>query len=285
MLIPKAIDDPQKAVDALDWVCREMDKRYKLFQESGVRKIDEYNLRPEVQSGMIEKMYYIVVVVDELSDLMQRASKEVEGKIIRISQLARAAGIHLIISTQRPSADVITGTIKSNLPTKIALAVNNGTNSRIIIDELGAENLLGRGDMLFSLQGAELQRIQGAYVSDAEIDNIVSFICENNEAYFDDTVEDEMFNKNQNGGFNVEGPSSSEAFDPLLKDCVRNAIKTQRVSASNYQRMFGIGWNRAAKICDQMVAAGFISEPDSKHKYTIFITEQEFEEKFGEDFN
>ena len=284
MLIPKAINDPQKAVDALDWVCREMDQRYQLFSNAGVRKIDEYNLTPEVQSGMVEKMYYLVVVVDELSDLMQRASKEVESKIIRISQLARAAGIHLIISTQRPSADVITGTIKSNLPTKIALAVNNGVNSRIIIDELGAENLLGRGDMLFSLQGAELQRIQGAYVSDEEIDKIVNFIKDNNEAYFDDTIEDAMFNKNNNGGFNAEGPGSSEGFDPLLKDCVRNAIKSQNVSASKYQRMYSIGWNRAAKIVDQMVAAGFISEPDDRHKYTIFITEQEFEETFGEDF-
>ncbi len=283
MLIPKPINDPMKAVDALGWVVKEMERRYTLLSNNHVHNITEYNDLPEVQKGLTEKMYYLVVVVDELNDLMMQARRDVEEKITRIAQLARAAGIHLVIATQRPSVDVITGTIKSNLPTRVAFAVTSFTDSKTILDQAGAEDLLGRGDMLFNPYGSnELLRIQGAYVTNEEIQAVINFIKDNNEAYFDDAIEDEMFNKN-NGGFEVGGDSSAQ-FDPLLKDCLRNAIKTQSVSASKFQRIFGIGWPRAAKIVDQMVAAGFISEPDNKHNYTIFVTEQEFEEKFGEDF-
>ena len=282
MLIPKPINDPLKAVDALTWVIKEMDKRYTMFSNTGVHNIQEYNDLLEVQQGLAEKMYYLVVVVDELNDLMMQARRDVEEKVMRITQLARAAGIHLIVATQRPSVDVITGTIKTNLPTRIAFAVTSYQDSKTILDQAGAEDLLGKGDMLFSPNGSnEPMRIQGAYLTNEEVHAVVKFIKDNNEAYFDDAIEDEMFNKN-NSGFKTE--DAGEQFDPLFKDAVHNIIQSQSVSISKLQRVFGIGYNRSARIVEQMIACGFISEPDNRHNYTIFVDEREYEEKFGEDF-
>ncbi len=284
MLIPKPINDPLKAVDALSWVIEEMTRRYTLFSNTSVHNISEYNDLPEVQQGNVDKMYYLVVVVDELNDLMMQARRDVEEKVMRITQLARAAGIHLIVATQRPSVDVITGTIKTNLPTRIAFAVTSYNDSKTILDQAGAEDLLGKGDMLFSPSGSnEPMRIQGAYLTNEEIQNVINFIKENNEAYFDDAIEDAMFNKNNNGSFSSGGDDNLEN-DPLFQRAVHCVIQWQYASISKLQREFHIGYNKAASIVDLMVKLGYISPPDSKHNYTIFIDEREYEEKFGEDF-
>lgn len=284
LLIPKVITSTDKALNALSWCIDEMERRYKSFSNFAVRNIEEYNDTDEVKSNMAEKFPYIVVVVDELADLMSQSKKEFEEKIMRLTQKSRAAGIHLVLATQRPSVDVITGTIKNNLPTRIAFAVSSFADSKTIIGESGAENLLGRGDMLFApIDNPTPSRIQGCFVSNEEIKAVLDFVKDNNDAIFDSEVEDKMFNRNQNevGGFEAE--PSAEVFDPLMKDALRNFIKTNNASVSKLQRIFNIGFNRAGRIVDQMESAGFVSPKDSKNNRVIFITQQEFEEKFGED--
>ena len=283
LLIPNVITNVEKALCAFNWAIDEMERRYTLFSQLKVRNIEEYNNSTEVTSHINEKLPFIVIVVDELSDLMSQCKKELEEKIIRITQKSRAAGIHLVIATQRPSTDVITGTIKGNLPSRIAFAVASSVDSKVILDSTGAENLLGKGDMLFApIDMPEASRIQGAFISNKEITNIINFIKENNECDFDSDIEEKMFNRNNNnGGFEVE--PSAEVFDPLMVDALRNVIKTNNVSVSKLQRIFSIGFTRAGRIVDQMEAAGFVSPKDSKNNRVIFITQQEFEEKFGED--
>ncbi len=282
LLIPEIITDPDRAVMMLEWACNEMDRRYKLLSSVMARNIADYNEKDEVKDGIKEKLPYIVIVLDEVGDLMLTHKKEIEDKIVRLGQKARASGIHMVIATQRPSVDIITGTIKANLPSRIAFAVTSFENSKTIIGCGGAENLLGRGDMLLSDQASpDLERIQGAYVSDKEIENVVNFVKENNECVFDSDIEDAMFNPKTNS-FNADG-LKKEAFDPLLKDALRCVLRTNRASVSGVQRALGVGYPKAGKLIDQMENAGFISEPDSKNNRIIFITQQEFEERFGED--
>ena len=282
LLIPEIITDPDRAVMMLEWACNEMDRRYKLLSSVMARNIADYNEKDEVKDGIKEKLPYIVIVLDEVGDLMLTHKKEIEDKIVRLGQKARASGIHMVIATQRPSVDIITGTIKANLPSRIAFAVTSFENSKTIIGCGGAENLLGRGDMLLSDQASpDLERIQGAYVSDKEIENVVNFVKENNECIFDSDIEDAMFNPKTNS-FNADG-LKKEAFDPLLKDALRCVLRTNRASVSGVQRALGVGYPKAGKLIDQMESAGFISEPDSKNNRIIFITQQEFEERFGED--
>lgn len=283
MLVPNVITSPEKAMQALDWVIAEMERRFSLFSQARVRNLDEYNNTEEVISELNEKLPYIVFIIDEIGDLMLNNKKEIEEKITKLTQKSRAAGIHLIVATQRPSVDVITGKIKANLNSRIAFAVASFADSKTILDQAGAEKLLGRGDMLYSpIDKPEPTRIQGAYVTNEEVEAVVEYVKEHNEADFDEEIEDAMFNKKQ-GGFNAGGPASHQEFDPLLKDACRLIIKTGSVSTSKLQRAFGLGFPRAGKIVDQMEAAGFISAPDSKKLRTIFITQQEFEERFGED--
>ena len=283
LLLPKVITDIDKALCALSWLIDEMERRFNIFSEARVRNLEEYNNTEEVINGTKEKLPFIVFIVDELGDLMLQNKKEVEEKIIRITQKSRAAGIHLIIATQRPSVDVITGTIKANLPSRIAFAVSSFPDSKTILDQGGAEKLLGKGDMLYSpVDMPDPIRLQGAFVSNEEVEAVVEYVKEHNEADFDSDIEDQMFNKKQ-GGFNAGGPNSHQEFDPLMKDAVRLIIKTGGVSTSKIQRAFGLGFPRAGKIVDQMEAAGFISAPDNKKLRTVFITQQEFEERFGED--
>ncbi len=282
LLVPKVITAPDKALDALSWCVDEMERRFSLFSQFKVRDIKEYNNLEEVKSRIQEKMPYIIIIVDELADLMTNNKKEFEEKINKLAAKCRAAGIHLVLATQRPSVDVVTGTIKNNLPSRIAFAVSSFNDSRTILGEGGAENLLGKGDMLFALQGKPISRIQGAFITNEEVDDVISFVKENNEAYFDDEIEDKMFNRN-NGGIGFDAEPTAEMFDPLMKEALRNVIRSNNVSASKLQRMFSIGFTRAGRIVDQMEAAGFISAKDSKNNRTIFITQQEFEEKFGED--
>ncbi len=283
MLIPNVITNPEKAMQALDWVISEMERRFTLFSQARVRNLEEYNNTEEVISELNEKLPYIVFIIDEIGDLMLNNKKEIEEKIQKITQKSRAAGIHLIVATQRPSVDVITGKIKANLNSRIAFAVASFADSKTILDQGGAEKLLGRGDMLYSpIDKPEPTRIQGAFVSNEEVEAVVEFVKEHNEANFDEEIEDAMFNKKQ-GGFNAGGPATHQEFDPLLKDACRLIIKTGSVSTSKLQRAFGLGFPRAGKIVDQMEAAGFISAPDAKKIRTVFITQQEFEERFGED--
>jgi len=284
LLVPNVITSTEKALCALSWSIDEMERRYSLFSQFGVRNIEGYNDTEEVKSRFAEHLPYIVVVVDELADLMSQSKKDFEEKIMRLTQKSRAAGIHLVLATQRPSVDVITGTIKNNLPSRIAFAVTSSADSKTIIGEGGAENLLGKGDMLFAPQETPIpSRIQGAFLSDDEIKAVLDFVKENNDAVFDSEIEDKMFNRNQNeGGFSAEAPTS-EVFDPLLKDALRNFIKTNNASVSKLQRIFNIGFNRAGRIVDQMEAAGFVSPKDSKNNRVIFCSQQEFEERFGED--
>lgn len=281
LLIPNVICDVSKAVMALNWAINEMERRYNLFSKEFVRDLGEYNQTEGVRSGVNPKLPYILIIVDELADLMLQNKKEIEESLNRLLAKSRAAGIHLILATQRPSVDVITGTLKNNLPAKIAFKVSSMPDSKTIIGTGGAEKLLGKGDMLFVPEdNPDGHRIQGAFVGGSEINAVVNFVRENNECDFDESIEEAMFNKN--GGASGMGGRETE-YDPLFKDACRSAIIANSVSISKIQRLFGIGYPRAAKIVDQMVAAGYISDRDSNNKYTIFITQQEFEEKFGED--
>lgn len=283
MLIPKTITECDKAVSALSWLVEEMDNRYKKLSMLGARKISEYNETPEVLSGQVPKMYYIVMIFDEVGDFMTRAKKEIEEKIMLLAAKSRACGIHLILATQRPTVDVITGTIKANLPSRIAFTVQSYNDSKTILDSAGAESLLGMGDMLFSPQGSnDMDRIQCCFIDNKELKSVIDFVKENNEAEFDESIEDQMFNKKD--GFD-SGNGAEDAFDPLLKDCLRYFIKAKKASASSLQAYFGIGYPKANKIVLQMEKAGFVSAGDNNGRRTLFITQQEFEERFGEDLD
>ena len=283
MLIPNTITECDKAISALSWLVEEMDRRYKKLNALGVKKISEYNETPEVLSGSIPKMYYIVMIFDEVGDFMNRAKKEIEEKILLLAAKARACGIHLVLATQRPTVDVITGTIKANLPSRIAFAVNSYNDSKTILESSGAEYLLGMGDMLFLPQGSnDMERIQGCFIDNNELRAIINFVKENNEADFDEQIEEEMFNKKD--GFDSSN-GAEDAFDPLLKDCLRYFIKSKKASASSLQAYFGIGYPKASKIVLQMEKAGFVSPGDSNGRRTLYITPQEFEERFGEDLD
>ena len=281
MLIPNTITDCEKAVNALNWLVEEMDRRYKKLSQLGVKKLSEYNETPEVLSGQIPKMYYIVMIFDEVGDFMTRAKKEIEEKIMLLAAKSRACGIHLILATQRPTVDVITGTIKANLPTRISFAVKSSIDSKTILDSTGAEYLLGMGDMLYLPQGSnDMDRIQGCFLDNNELKAVINYIKENNESDFDEEIEDQMFNKKD--GFDPTN-GAEEVFDPLLKDCLRFFIKSKKASASSLQAAFGIGYPKANKIVMQMEKAGFVSAGDNNGRRTLFVTQQEFEERFGED--
>ena len=283
MLVPNTITECDKAVSALGWLVKEMDNRYRKLNALGVKKISEYNETPEVISGQVPKMYYIVMIFDEVGDFMSIAKKEIEEKVSRLAAKSRACGIHLILATQRPTVDVITGTIKANLPSRIAFAVNSYNDSKTILESSGAEYLLGMGDMLFLPQGSnDMDRIQGCFIDNNELKAVINFIKENNEPDFDESIEEQMFSKND--GFDSSN-GAEEAFDPLLKDCLRYFIKAKKASASSLQAYFGIGYPKANKIVLQMEKAGFVSAGDNNGRRTLFITQQEFEEKFGEDLD
>ncbi len=283
LLLPKVITELDKALDALSWLIDEMERRYNLFAQERVKSLEEYNNAEKVIEGELNKLPSIVFVIDELGDLMLQNKKEVEEKIIRITQKSRAAGIYLIIATQRPSVDVLTGTIKVNLTSRIAFAVSSFADSKTILDHGGAEKLLGKGDMLYSpTDMPDPIRLQGAFISNSEVEAVVEYVREHNESNFDSDIEFEMFNKNQ-GVDGIKIGNYQQELDPLFKDATRLIIQTDGVSTSKIQRAFGLGFPRAGKIVDQMEAAGFISAPDNKKLRTVFITQQEFEEHFGED--
>ena len=276
LLIP-VVTDPKKASGALNWAVAEMTDRYKKFTETGVRNIEGYNKKVDelIASGQVDgeklsRMPQIVIIIDELADLMMVAPGEVEDAIVRLSQLARAAGIHLVIATQRPSVNVITGLIKANVPSRIAFAVSSGVDSRTIIDMNGAEKLLGRGDMLFYPSGYQKPvRVQGAFISDAEVGRVVEFLKENEDvAVYDADVSEKIENKIKNGSINSER-------DEYFEAAARFIMEKDKATIGMLQRMFKIGFNRAARIIDQLADAGIVGpEEGTKPRKILMSPEQ-----------
>jgi S-DNA-T family DNA segregation ATPase FtsK/SpoIIIE len=267
LLIP-VVTDPKKAAGALNWAVQEMMRRYALFAEKGARDLHRYNELIADEEGT-EKLPQIVIVVDELADLMMTAPNEVEDAIFRLAQMARAAGMHLVIATQRPSVDVITGVIKANIPSRIAFAVSSQVDSRTILDVSGAEKLLGRGDMLFNPSGANKPlRIQGAYITENEVEKVVEFIKQQGQEvdYDDEVLENvnsyELPGKKGKGGSDEdEGDSeySERKYDALLKDAAEVIFETGQASISMVQRRLRVGYARAARLVDEMEELGIVS--------------------------
>ena len=271
-LLTSVVTDPLKAADVLHKVVSEMESRYREFARTRVRNIEGYNKIAEKDPDYKE-LPYIVVIIDELADLMMVSSKEVEESIARIAQKARAAGIHMIIATQRPSVDVITGVIKTNIPSRIAFAVSSSVDSRTILDKSGAETLLGKGDMLYlSADSSKPVRIQGAFLSDDEVEKVVDFVKSQSEAQYDPNMTPSEVSS-QSGG------SSADEADPLYKEVLLFIAKTQKASASLLQRRFKIGYNRAARIIDMLEEAGYIGPVDGSKPRKVFL-----EKEFAEDY-
>ncbi len=282
LLIP-VVTDPKKAAGALNWAVSEMTTRYNTFAEFGVRNLAEYNKKVEnmtVQEGeeRPEKLPQILIIVDELADLMMVAPSEVEEAICRLAQLARAAGLHLVIATQRPSVNVITGVIKANMPSRIAFAVSSGVDSRTILDSNGAEKLLGRGDMLFHPQGySHAARLQGAFISDEEVSSIVRFLSDKNpSASYSNQVEEQV-NKASLSAAGGEFSSSGDGRDAYFAEAGKFIIEKEKASIGMLQRMFKIGFNRAARIMDQLSEVGVVGPEEGTKPRKVLMTMEEFE--------
>ena len=276
-LLYDVVTDPKKAAGILNWAVAEMTTRYKKFANAGARDIASYNAK--VANGdfsedePLEKMPQILIVIDELADLMMVAAKEVEEAICRLAQLARAAGIHMVIATQRPSVDVITGLIKANIPSRVALTVASGTDSRTIIDMNGAEKLLGNGDMLFYPAGyVKPVRVQGAYVSDKEITDTVNFIINNSgEAEYDESIDAKLTTDS-------EAMANGGDRDPIFADAGRLCIEKQKGSTSMIQRQFKVGFNRAARVMEQLYEAGVVGQEEVNKPRKVIMSLEEFEQ-------
>ena len=270
-LVTPVITDEKKAATALSWAVDEMEHRYDLFAKNGVRDIQTFNKRRYEFRAAYDKMPYIVIVIDELADLMMVSASEVEDCIMRLTQKARAAGIHLMVATQRPTVDVITGTIKSNIPTRMAFAVAQANDSRVILDRNGAENLLGRGDMLISQNGDKTQRVQGSFVDDCEVLRVVEAVKRQGSPRY--LIAEDALDKRME--------LSNQSEDPLEYDAMMLFITKQAASISSLQTKFRIGYNRAARIIDDLEAKGWVSEPvGAMKKRDVFMTEQELNELF-----
>lgn len=271
LLIP-VVTNPRKASRALQKVVDEMENRYELFSKVGARNIAGYNVKvAEYNASQPEykqiPLPLIVVIVDELADLMMVASKEVEDAIIRLGQKARAAGIHMILATQRPSVDVISGLIKANVPSRIAFAVSSGTDSRTILDENGAEKLLGRGDMLFKpIDENHPVRLQGSFISDEDVERIVTFVKNQAEADYDDNFDPGEVSEND-----MDSGSESEQGDPLFEEAKALVIETQKASASMLQRRLSVGFNRATRLMEELEAAGVIGPAEGTKPRRVLL--------------
>ena len=279
LLIP-VVTDPKKASGALNWAVAEMDDRYRKFAQFNVRNLQGYNEKIKTMSGLPEeerpqKMPQIVIIIDELADLMMVVPGEVEDAICRLAQLARAAGIHLVIATQRPSVNVITGSIKANVPSRIAFAVSSGVDSRTIIDMNGAEKLLGKGDMLFFPSGIpKPQRVQGAFVSDQEVSNVVEFLTEQGLTV---DYNPEMENKVVSGN-GMSAAAADSSRDEYFAQAGKFIIEKEKASIGMLQRVFKIGFNRAARIMDQLADAGVVGEEEGTKPRKVLMTMEEFEQ-------
>jgi S-DNA-T family DNA segregation ATPase FtsK/SpoIIIE len=283
LLVP-VVSDPRKAAGALSWAVAQMDKRYALFAENGVRNLQSYNAYA-VSNGL-PKMPQIVIIIDELSDLMMAASNEVEDSICRLAQKARAAGMHLIVATQRPSVDVITGLIKANIPSRIAFAVKSQIDSRTIIDTQGAEKLLGNGDMLYCPVGlSKPVRVQGCYVSDDEIERVIEFVTAQGDVKYDDAVMQEIeINAAQAGGkkkggveLEVESASSDSGFDDdMTPKAIDVVIEAGMASTTLLQRKLKLGYARAARIVDELSEKGIIGPYEGSKPRKVLITKEQW---------
>ena len=281
LMIP-VVTDPKKAAGALNWAVAEMEKRYKLFAEYNVRDLKGFNAKVEKgETGeeIKKKLPQIVIIIDELADLMMVAPGEVEGAICRLAQLARAAGLHLILATQRPSVNVITGLIKANMPSRIAFSVSSGVDSRTIIDMNGAEKLLGKGDMLFYPSGyPKPVRVQGSFVSDKEVQDVVDYLInKNGNAAYNDELEEHM-NSNIPSAGAVLPAETGDDKDTYFAEAGKLIIDKEKASIGMLQRMFKIGFNRAARIMDQLAEAGEVGPEEGTKPRKVLMTKEEFEE-------
>ncbi len=284
LLIP-VVTDPKKAAGALQWAVTEMMKRYRTFSEVGVRKLEEYNAYAERTEG-VDKMPAVVVLIDELADLMLVAAKEVEESICRVAQMGRAAGMHLVIATQRPSADVITGLMKANIPSRIAFAVASAMESRIILDTQGAEKLVGRGDMLFAPLGSgKPQRVQGCFISDPEVAAVVDFVKKNSgAAQYDDAVMEEIEHnaaEKDKGSKGVGGSAPEDVdgeFDELIDAAAEVVVETGQASVSMLQRRLKLGYARAARLVDQLEEKGIVGPFEGSKPRQLLVTKEQWQE-------
>ena len=276
LLIP-VVTDPKKAAGALAWAVQEMVNRYSLFASKNVRDIKGYNAALE-EEGEGQKLPQIVIIIDELSDLMMVSPKDVEDSICRLAQMARAAGMHLVIATQRPSVDVITGIIKANIPSRIAFSVSSQVDSRTILDMAGAEKLLGKGDMLFYPAGApKPTRIQGAFISDKEVEKIVDFVKNNGEATYNDEIIQQIENANSTDK-EIDQADEDDDTDPLLMEAIDVVVETGQASTSFIQRRFKVGYARAGRIIDQMEERGIISGFQGSKPREVLMSKERWEE-------
>ncbi len=281
LLVP-VVTDPRKASGALGWAVSEMEKRYKMFAENNVRDLSGYNKLAE-KDDTIVKMPHIVIIIDELADLMMTAPNEVEESICRIAQKARAAGMHLIIATQRPSVDVVTGLIKANVPSRIAFMVSSQVDSRTILDVGGAEKLLGRGDMLFSPVGAtKANRVQGCFVSDDEVEAVVEYVKADHTIEYDEDVINEIerqaaIEKKQKTGLAEDGPSD----DPMLQNAISVVVEAGQASTSLLQRKLKLGYARAARIVDEMEQRGIVGPYEGSKPRQVLISKAQLQERMA----
>ena len=283
LLIP-VVTDPKKAAGALQWAVTEMMKRYRTFAEVGVRDLASYNKKAAQTEGM-EKMPQIVVIIDELADLMLVAAKEVEESICRVAQMGRASGMHLVIATQRPSADVITGLMKANIPSRIAFAVASAMESRIILDTMGAEKLVGRGDMLFFPLGmGKPTRVQGCFISDQEVASVVEFVKRGSTAQYDDQVLSEIEQhaaEKDKSAKGVGGSAPEEVdseYDELIDAAAEVVIETGQASVSMLQRRLKLGYARAARLVDQLEEKGIVGPFEGSKPRQLLITKEQWQE-------
>ncbi|MCI8412669.1 MAG: hypothetical protein HFE47_01045 [Clostridia bacterium] len=285
LLGSEIINDAQQAINALTWAKEEMDRRYILFGSHKVRNLPEFNKSDAVKSGEEQKLPYIVLIVDELAELMLDNNKKVlETKIMSMAQKARAAGIHLILATQRPSVDVITGTIKANLPSRIAFSVKSIVDSRTILDQCGAETLLGRGDMLYAPIGLDdPKRVQGAFVTEQEITAVTEYVRANNEVDFDDEFTAAITKRDEEPETSDEEDDDNKEFDSLMPEVLKCVIESGSASTSMIQRRFSVGYARASRIIDQMELHKFIGPLEGSKPRAVYISREQYRELFGID--
>ena len=297
-LLTPVVTDPKKAVVALKWAVREMEERYKKMSKLGVRNIDGFNARVAeatakgeqltrtVQTGydretgeaiyeheamQLTPLPFIVVVVDEMADLMMVAGKDIEGAIQRLAQMARAAGIHLIMATQRPSVDVITGTIKANFPTRISFQVTSKIDSRTILGEMGAEQLLGQGDMLHMAGGGRISRVHGPFVSDGEVEKVVAHLKSQGQPDYLDAITSEDEESDEDGEAPASGSMDAEETGDLYDRAVAIVLRDKKCSVSYIQRRLSVGYNKAASLVERMEREGVVGAPSHSGKRTILV--------------
>jgi S-DNA-T family DNA segregation ATPase FtsK/SpoIIIE len=274
LLIP-VVSDAQKAAGALAWAVAEMEDRYKKMLTKNVRELSAYNAKLEPGEPKLPR---IVIIIDELADLMMASKHDVEESIIRLAQKARAAGIHMVIATQRPTVDVITGLIKSNVPSRIAFAVSSLIDSRTILDKGGAEKLLGRGDMLYMPTSVKSPiRVQGCFLSDSEIENIVDYIAANSRVDFDPDVIEALERQNEDNSDVLDDGGSDGGVDDRLMEALEMVVMDRQASISMLQRRMKIGYARAGRLIDDMAQRGFVSQSLGSKPREVLISREEFE--------